>query len=100
MTAHLDDDTLTALALGHRDAGAEGVADHLRVCPACAAALADLAAAVRGTLAAAPSIAPPDWFAGRVLAAGRAEREMPAGVTARRSAPRGWCGWAPGRCWS
>ena len=40
MTAHLDDDTLTALALGHRDAGAEGVADHLRVCPACAAALA------------------------------------------------------------
>ena len=41
MTAHLDDDTLTALALGHRDAGAEGVADHLRVCPACAAALAD-----------------------------------------------------------
>ena len=75
MTAHLDDDTLTALALGHRDAGAEGVADHLRVCPACAAALADLAAAVRGTLAAAPSIAPrtgsPDECSPRAARSGK-----------------------------
>ncbi|GAB3813120.1 hypothetical protein GCM10028820_07330 [Tessaracoccus terricola] len=63
---HLDDEELLDVALGAGD-GTETA--HLADCPECHERYRELDAGVRSMLAAAPSVAPPAGFSGRVLAA-------------------------------
>lgn len=69
---HLDDDELLDVALGADD-GAASTA-HLADCPECHERYRELDEAVRGTVVAAPSVAPPAGFSGRVLEAAGAGR--------------------------
>ena len=91
MAEHPTGDELVALAL--QAVGAperERLSEHLAGCAACREEYAHLADAVHGTLAAAPSVAPPAGFSGRVLAAmGQPEPARAAGMGGpeRRSAP-------------
>lgn len=70
---HLDDDELLDVALGADDGAA--FTAHLADCPDCHARYRELDEAVRGIVVAAPSVAPPAGFSGRVLeAAGPSRR--------------------------
>lgn len=70
MTGHLADDSFVALALGElAPAERDALRAHLDACPACASEARSVADAVRYTVAVAPSIAPPEGFAARVLGA-------------------------------
>ncbi len=77
MTGHLDDDTFVGLALGHPGFGDRDIAAHLSGCATCAAALRGFEDAVRLSVTASPSIAPPAGFAERVVAAGRTQPAPP-----------------------
>lgn len=95
MTEHLTDDLLIALALQEIDQPEqEQLSAHLSGCATCRAEYHALEDAVRHTLAAAPGIAPPAGFSGRVVAAmGLSAEESlaaspPADVRGRR-----WTSW-------
>jgi hypothetical protein len=81
---HPESDLLVALALADLDAAEQQrLLDHLAACRACREDYAALADGVQQALAAAPAIAPPAGFSGRVLAA----MAEPARATRR---PRAW----------
>lgn len=72
---HPDDDILLELALGAGDGvEADRVSAHLADCPDCHARYRELDEAMREVLVAAPSVAPPAGFSGRVLAAATGNR--------------------------
>lgn len=76
---HVDPDDLVALALQQVEPDERArLSEHLARCAPCREAYAGLEDAVQNTLAAAPSIAPPAGFSGRVLEALEAAGPNPA----------------------
>lgn len=67
---HPEPDQLVALALADLEPDERGrLVDHLSTCPACQDAYTELSDGLAQALAAAPAVAPPPGFSGRVLAA-------------------------------
>jgi len=70
MTDHVADDDFVALALDELEpADRARLSAHLAACGSCRAEYAEVEESVLGAMAAAPSIAPPPGFSGRVLTA-------------------------------
>lgn len=89
---HADQDVLVALALQALDTAERArVISHLDECGECRAEYAAVEGDVLRALAAAPSIAPPAGFSGRVLAAmGKEEPSAASAFRAAGSARRWW----------
>lgn len=88
---HPDHDSLVALALQDVDpAGRAHLSGHLAACPACRAEYAVIEDAVAQALVAAPAVAPPAGFSGRVLTAMGLEAPSGARASHAPAPPRAW----------